>query len=1534
MPDLDLGEITAARAAVLAGQDQLRLAQLALATAAATRDRALGRGETAAAAAGAAEVERLAARRRELLAADAAARQRVGALADTLVAAVSPEAAVGSLSGAHPVLLLPVRLETRFADGGATLRVRIFPDQAHVTNHDSALTADEEAGLRWYWEQRWPDPAADDLAEAAWTELASRFRPGRAAFLVRAYPPANLGRSDPAPTWSELPRRAAQWSRAARAGLLPDRWCVLGFRRDGEGRHTELFRKWGAGVPDALAAGPSPDPGAPAQPGGLPEDPELAWLHSPQAAAEAGMLITVTQADLVGGARLADGIDRLLAVGVDWTLDPDQAATAVEAQLAAHADEGRLGFLPQGLPTNSTGTERSGLSTDPAAARVVLAPHRTPAPAPGSAATVAATALGLAADSFARVPGAGLREQDWQRALLDALWPATGGYYLTEMLDPVAEDPRIDASLREHVAAHLRASGPLPTLRIGAQPYGILPVTPPAQFVPSTSRRAQGDVQRVTRAVRRLVEPLVSGVPRLAQVRRRADVDDVLLALLQRTPVAWALTFRQLVGPVQRRAVSVYWDLLGGFQRDVTATLFSELGCYQLTLLSELTHDPDDHPLHVPMVLRPEPSAEDPQRQGTGYLAEIRELLSLDGGREILDGRSNAVALLEAFLAWAAVRELDAAAKASTREAAPQLGLSTAFVDYVSRSADRLPYTLRVEADAAPPAAPGSAVATPRTPLEFAGMVLPGLTGNATIADHVARGYRARLQDLPGLLDAPEDPLHRLARFGTAVGTLTEAPADQLEWALRGVLDLYSTRLDAWLTSLAAARLAEHRAGTPAGLHVGGWGALEELRPDSGPAAESLGFLHAPSLGQAASLAVLRSARMSHRQADGRVFDLDLTSRRVRQALRVLEGVAAGQRLAALLGYRIERGLQERDLELARWILPLRQQCPLRSDHPDDPNVVEPVEAVAARDVVDGLALLDRWATERAGLLEAAGVTNAAQPGVAAVLDDVAGLADAVSDVLTAESVHQATAGNLERSGAALAAHDRQGPPPDPEFVRTPRAGTTVAHRVGVWLPAEARSPAAGWPGDLRSVAEPRLDRWLGSVLGDPARWQVGAKLVRAAQAPGVNLAPLGLDQLGLGALSLVLAARRPGGGQPSELEVRLAAGFRDRAEAAGLAPEPADRLELDPAGLALVLDLAGWAAEVAGAAPLAPADLASTADLSAGTPAAAANEVAADAADRAEAVRSGAAGLAAALQNAIAAADPAGLRAALAGVVLLDGPDALDLAAEPAAVLARVRARLAAADAVSAPADVVRVLLGTDQPFLPLLASTDPAPLAAALADRPALLGGDPAAVAGWLHRSALVRPTLDPLAALLVHAEADGGDVPAELAVLQLPHRPGAPWVALPFGPAGPPPPGTVGIVLHAPDGVDPTGGGAGLLVDAWTETIPAAEETTAVTFHYDAPGARAPQAMLLAVHPDPNPDRWDFATLVGAVHEALDLARLRTVGSRELAPFGTFLPGLFLPDAYTRDVPGIRLRELLEQASAVRAGGLISDHVLGKG
>jgi len=160
---------------------------------------------------------------------------------------------------------------------------------------------------------------------------------------------------------------------------------------------------------------------------------------------------------------------------------------------------------------------------------------------------------------------------------------------------------------------------------------------------------------------------------------------------------------------------------------------------------------------------------------------------------------------------------------------------------------------------------------------------------------------------------------------------LSGLPSAVLTRLAGGVLDLASHRLDAWVSAQATRRLATLRTRRPLGVRLGGYGVLEDVRPATAAQAASHGYIHAPSLGQAATAAVLRSGHLAHVGGPDEPLALDLSSRRVRLALALLDGVRAGQPLGALLGYRLERGLHEdhRELVLDRYIAALRALAPL-----------------------------------------------------------------------------------------------------------------------------------------------------------------------------------------------------------------------------------------------------------------------------------------------------------------------------------------------------------------------------------------------------------------------------------------------------------------------------------------------------------------------------------------------------------------------------------------------------------------------------
>ena len=298
-----------------------------------------------------------------------------------------------------------------------------------------------------------------------------------------------------------------------------------------------------------------------------------------------------------------------------------------------------------------------------------------------------------------------------------------------------------------------------------------------------------------------------------------------MLELLQRTPVPWELRWREIVPPPQwtatewlatSRARQVSWLY------DVTDRL--DIPPDRPARFQYLTATVDSHPLGVPLVAKGD--------AGTSYVAEIAALARQgDEGRRELNLRQNSIALLEALLAFAAVQELDKAASAELVEGLTEEDRAAAGF---ARKGVRTPDLVRVEEPD-----------PQRLPMQFApARTLAAQTApGSQVAVHDQVATRLGSAELPDHIGQPASPVNGLARFLAALDVLAAAPAAELEWAFRGVLDLFSSRIDAWFTSFATARLDELRAERPQGVHVGCYGWVEDLQPDSGPAADSLGYI-------------------------------------------------------------------------------------------------------------------------------------------------------------------------------------------------------------------------------------------------------------------------------------------------------------------------------------------------------------------------------------------------------------------------------------------------------------------------------------------------------------------------------------------------------------------------------------------------------------------------------------------------------------------------------------------------------------------
>jgi hypothetical protein len=1221
--------------------------------------------------------------REALVAAQALEAEALAALGEH----TDPTLHLGRLDDRIPILLLPVRLETRFKT--ITLRnrpehqlwVRVYPDDCWIDSFHPALTETEVANARAYWIGMWKAGGIAAQERAAWRALVGKHGSGRAGWIVSQYLPVNLAEqpsktppedvilviaaaapppatelTDIATFWEAswradgaavetaaahaalvtavgaaraeaiardlvpdnfaapladgftkpqvgvqvkvlvLPAPATEpgaWSQAPRVTALPERFVFIGYR----GTETPLVVV-GNHVPPTLAVGP--DPSAPEAEqlhhdadGNLVLPEELRWLADFDRAVDAGMGFRIT----LTPAQAQDGFDRVLVVGVRVTDGEATSQAVLETLLAHHAASRKgLALVPQGTPTNNTEAAGSGLARldDPDES---FDDRRTPRFAIESDwrdkrdGQWLAEYLGVDPALFQHVHDAGATDLRAARAMHTALWPATLGYWMESMMTP-AFTRRGIAETRGFFERHVVGGGAIPALRIGTQPYGVLPATAFSKMAWFATDDDRDDGPRI--AGPRLgsagylarLHALLMGMhgdwAALAKgvsfVGREGDPHKLLLDVVGLHPgsVEWSqryaesfqtvfnrLNLRGLGGLFQaivlslRRAAAIgKLEALGGSREELPPILSKLFSGRHQELRGGVV---DDKPLSEDAALR----AQTPG--GANYLRwlvdaagdSLDALYAQDGFTDDAPPRALLYLLLRHALqlgyhdTGVALHELaglyDGPRARKARQDDPFLHVRGGVAESESRYQ------------------PLYALAEP-------------ITGSATLPVH-----RYIATKLPTLLQAAglRDQL-------AAIERLHGEPTARLERAFADHVDTCTYRLDAWLLGLVDHQLELMRAGSPAaarrGVHLGAYAWLEHVRPenkvlvphairDPQVAADfaagaplvrdstNQGYIHTPSSNHAVAAAVLRNGFISNASdANRQTLAVNLSSERVRTALALLEGVRAGQGLADLLGYRFERGLHDGHAlaEVDQFIYKLRRAFPLRANHFESTKPPEGVaiQTIEARNVLDGLALVEH--IKKSGIrtypFGKPGLPDAGAPAAQAALDAEAvrllDAHDAVADLALSEGVYQAVLGNYDRVASTYDAYARGNFPPEPDIVRTPTIGTALTHRVALHLDPTASPTAspvvdgapvpAPIPMTPRAQAEPAVNRWLASVLPPPA--QVGCTVTFLETATGTTRTRLvTLDALALQPADLIALL---GEGNPqamTELDDRVA---------------------------------------------------------------------------------------------------------------------------------------------------------------------------------------------------------------------------------------------------------------------------------------------------------------------------------------------------------------------------------------------------------
>ncbi|MCP4308892.1 MAG: helix-hairpin-helix domain-containing protein [bacterium] len=1008
----------------------------------------------------------------------------------------------------HPILLLPVRLETRFI--GDVLRVRIYPDQIFVDSHDPTLTAAELAAAHSYHH------APCGRKRQAWRVLSSRFGPRRASWLVRW---GNTHDFD----GPEAPVRSKMWERAPSMSPLPDRFWIH-LRREGapdRAFHTNPVKQDRSilGLPEVATDGLF--------------DERSAWMHDFEAAQRDGFAVEIR----LRPADMAQGFDRVVAVGVKSTTAA-AGASLIEDLVDAHHYTDGMGFVPHGTPTNNTDDEGAGYSSgedhEASFDIEVQGPLNWEAQAAAARRTNAhrlGDALGIDATRMRHVTGSGSIADSYASDMNAVTWPVSGDYFLRHMLDGVLTDEQLEY-VSSHVTRYVRGRGPLPTIRVGRQPYGVLPVTRTgaAEDVPGCwapwqdDGDGQGSVD-ADRAMQNVVGQLhnrwrtyADDPTRVPRVQFPDDADELnpdetLLRILSMEPrsvsyqarpfveskfVAFLLmasrhfafkegSFAEDFDPsLTPLEWSVRWSTAWEAIRDETAELLGELTSnsfgnqleppsarfLETTLLQTLSWGIGEG---EPLIMVENPAS--PETRPFIYMRELCRRVPRES---------------QTLLADVAQRALDLAANPTARlrvaDAICQLATAAALEFFNSvTTPDQI--VQRIHDDPLRDASHGEAE-------PYAYGIRPSLAQEILDVRERFGGRFNSIDQIDAIGGMGPDTEHDI--LYTFRNDDNQPDIDGL---FRESLDVASHRVDAWMTSFATKRLHGIRSqdATSTGLHVGAYGFVENLRPPDEP--PSLGYFHAPSSDQAAAAAVLFNAFLTHgpdaiRENDGDLspanpFRVNLTSHRVRHSLRLLEGVRQGQPLGALLGYQFERMLQDNKAPLEQYIDEFRERFPIVADRitPGDPSKSSLDRA--ARTVLDGLALLRDKSEEGDGMAVAAvlGLAGSHAEALRAAIDELTDRNDAVGDLLMTESVYQAVRGNFDRSGAALDAAHGVGFPPEIECVKTPLAGRRFGQRTcllftedsGVMAPSEESIPK-----DPFAAAEPRIAGWFESMLGNP----------------------------------------------------------------------------------------------------------------------------------------------------------------------------------------------------------------------------------------------------------------------------------------------------------------------------------------------------------------------------------------------------------------------------------------------------------------
>lgn len=1081
--------------------------------------------------------------------------------------------------------------------GAKTVILAIATDSWNPANQDS---------LTGFFTQLWLANGNDVLVKKAKEDFAAANLGMEPDDIIARYQPVNFDEPLPAglkreeadlkfaiavfPDLEKISGKEHSWSLPSRVNILPERLALIRFKKG-----LPMEPVFGNTIPSPLPTSPDPSADADKQfeqtpDGDLVFADVIKWVADFDRAVQIGMGFRLNLAP-----DELDGFERLMVLGVRIGADESEGKKQLETLFDHHFFTKKgLQLLPQGTPTNNTEAAGSGFTWkenaddtfEPYFNKKDGFKHESKREQKADGQWLAEW-LGIDERIFTKVLNSGGRDQGDAINMNIALWPATMGYMLGSLMHFAIEPETVDMA-RDFFNNNVRGRGSIPAVRIGNQPYGILPTTAfkRLQWMNAGDNAAgavivKNETSNFTKDLYRLLlrideywnEHFLPSVSHIAQPS--ADVYKTLLDILSLHPTSAEFHRRYLESLIEisntvsivKPAFHLHKDVVtdamylmrntfdySGDAIPQIAALLAHAKAYPVTHLiddvplSETSGIGDytaDHKNYIAALAREARKSEDAVRTGEGLTrhpgAELYRLLKFALELGYHASSVNAVASEKVF---------DETRISAMR--AEQPFIHQEFQNTVTESRYSLLYK-----------------------------TIPQISSTKTVSEFIRDSlFEVNIPFFSSYLSAQLK----------ALDALENVPTARLERAFTEHLDCCSYRLDAWKTGIITQELQYMRGNfddvakgqSRTGIYLGAFGWLENVHPDKNKTVSTTqlpqdvkddfdpgnnkvyltdssneGYIHAPSLNQGVTAAVLRNGYISHGKPDGNnVLAVNLSSERIRLALSVIEGIQGGQSLAALLGYHFERTLHDRDdlkeKGIDAYIYPIRKQFPLvagklketsvknNSDPSVDPDTV-PVTAIEARNVVHGVNLANHVKKQTGtnknypfglALVHSDSLINSA---ITDAVNEIIDIADAVADLGMAESVHHIVMGNVNRAAGVLDSYSKGNYPQAPDVIRTPRSGATLTHRVAVPFAYIDNVPTGG----PRAKAEPSVNKWLTNMLPPLNTIVCNCTYTSRADGSQKNI-DISLQEIGFEPIDVIYAVHTSGTHALDELDDRL----------------------------------------------------------------------------------------------------------------------------------------------------------------------------------------------------------------------------------------------------------------------------------------------------------------------------------------------------------------------------------------------------------